>query len=190
MSILDTAASLLFGSNTGGYISPEGAVKILPNLVIREEHSDAVQTTAQPIEYGAAITDHSFRLPSRLRMTYGWSNASVQALGSDFTDSVQFSANLVNFGEGYVKQVYNTLFTTLSNRLLCTVVTSKRVYKNMLIVGLQTETDDRQAYSMIMNIECEELLRANAVSYASTGVQDNGNKSLSTLSQTPSVSGA
>ena len=190
MSILDTAGSLLFGSQSGGYISPTGVAKIVPNLVIRENHLDRVVATQQPIEYGASITDHSFRVPSALRLSYGWSNASIQAIGSDFTNSLDLSATLVNFGEGYVAQVYKEVLSAINNRLLCTIVTRKRVYKNMLLLSIATVTDDRQAYSMFTEIECVELLRASATSYASTGVQDSGQKSLTSIVQTPSVAGA
>lgn len=189
MSILDTAGSLLFGSQSGGYISPEGVAKIVPNLVVREDHLDRVEATQQPIEYGASITDHSFRVPSALRLSYGWSNASIQAVGSDFTNSLSFSPTLVNFGEGYVTQVYKEVLNAVNNRLLCTIVTRKRVYKNMLLLSTRTVTDDRQAYSMFLEIECIELLRVSATSYANTGVQDNGQKSLTSLVQTPSVAG-
>lgn len=164
-------ASLLFTGNrsitgagdvnddSGNPVSP---ITVIPDLAIRERHRDALGITAQPIQNGAAITDHAYKLPAELELEYGWSNSSVKALSSDFTDSTSISGGLLdNFGEGYVRQVYQTLLKLQSSRQLCKIVTGKRIYKNMLITEVSTETSADTAYSMFVTCRCVEVFIVN-----------------------------
>lgn len=180
MGLLQQGASLLLGTNASSYIQPQGGAQVLPNLVLQERHHDAVEVTEQPVEFGAAITDHSFRVPSRLLLTYGYSNASYIGAGSDFSNFSlsNLAHDLTQFGEGYVSEVYEKLFNTMEARYICEVVTTKRVYNNMIITDLETETDDKTAYSMIINIEMREILRVSLSDMASVSVVSSGMKSL------------
>lgn len=141
--------------------NPVSPITVIPDLAIRERHRDALGITAQPVQKGAAITDHAYKLPAELELEYGWSNSSIQALTSDFTDSTSITGLMDNFGEGYVRQVYQTLLQLQESRQLCTIVTGKRLYKNMLIAEVSTETTADTAYSMFVTCRCVEVFIVN-----------------------------
>jgi len=154
------SASLLF--NSSGNITGESGSTVIPDIVARERHIDTVAVTSQPVEFGAAISDHAFKMPAQLELSYGWSNASVQAL-ADVSDSFADSSSLQNLGEGYVRKVYDALLDLQKRRELCTIVTMKHLYKNMIITSVATETTSESAYSMFVTATCQEVLMARTV---------------------------
>lgn len=127
-----------------------GGIEIMATL--REVYSDTVQSTIHPVELGAPITDHAFRRPSELVMQCGWSNSGIEAF---------VAALLSFFGAGapsasdYVGGVYNNLLALQSSLQPVSIQTSKRLYNNMLIGGLQVTVDERT--SNILN--CQATFR-------------------------------
>ena len=187
-SALDQIGWLLIGTDANNFIMPSNNQRIMPNIVVHERHHDEVIMTEQPVEIGAAITDHSFRNPSRLRLVYGYSNSCLKAIFKDFEDGYGLLQHgLVNFGEGYIRSTYTHLFNVLQSRCICKVVTTKRVYQNMLITSLETETTPETAFSMFIAIEMKELLRASARDYASVGVNKGGTKQLQSIQTQPNL---
>lgn len=170
---LSEIASLIYGgSRSISSTDTTGAtVSVIPDLTVRESHRDSLGITSHPVETGAAITDHAFKLPAELRLEYGWSNASLKATFSNF--SVQdFSVQSLldgNWGESYCRQVYEKLIALQEARTLCQIVTGKRLYKNMLIESVETFTDASTAYSMFVSASCREILIVNTVT-ATTNV--------------------
>jgi len=108
------------------------------------------------------LSDHAFKMPAQLELSYGWSNASVQAL-ADVSDSFADSSSLQNLGEGYVRKVYDALLALQASRTLCQIVTTKRLYKNMIITSVATETTSESAYSMFVTATCQEVLMVGNV---------------------------
>ncbi|MDR6182045.1 phage baseplate protein [Asaia bogorensis] len=161
--------------------NPVSPITVIPDLAIRERHRDALGITAQPVQKGAAITDHAYKLPAELELEYGWSNSSIQALTSDFTNSTSITGLMDNFGEGYVRQVYQTLLQLQESRQLCTIVTGKRLYKNMLIAEVSTETTADTAYSMFVTCRCVEVFIVSTQT-ASVGVLENQKNPADTAS--------
>ncbi|WP_010515757.1 phage baseplate protein [Komagataeibacter oboediens] len=173
-------ASLLFESN--GHIVAATGTTTTPDIVAREGHRDALTITQHPVETGASITDHAFKMPAEVRLEYGFSNSSIQALGSDF-DSFSLT-DLVdgNLGEGFVKEIYAQLLALQSARTLCQVVTSKRLYKNMLIASIETETTAETAYAMHVSVTCQEVIIASTVtSSISSSDQSDASSTAATV---------
>lgn len=184
MDLLEQAASLIFGTNADSYIVASSGQEVLPNLVLREEHHEEVRVTEQPVEIGAAITDHSFNMPSKLNLKYGWSNASIKGMIGNFSGGL--SRGIRNFGEGYCFKIYNQLHALKMNRYLCKVVTYKRVYENMIITELRTETDVETTYSMIIDITMQQVFMVSA-NPPGGGVPNSGTKQLVNVDQVPNV---
>lgn len=178
MDILEQGASLIFGTNADSYFTTSSGQEVLPNLVLKETHTDTVRTTQQPVEIGAAITDHSFVEPCKLSLMYYYSNTSIKGIIKNFTKGFTLSRGIANFGEGYCLSVYNKLITLKQKRELCKVVTYKRVYNNMLIKDIETNTDVENTYSMILNISMEELIMIEVGGGVGNGIQNNGRKQL------------
>lgn len=160
-------ASLLFDSNRK--ITGSSGVTVIPDLAIRERHSDRLGITAHPIQTGAAITDHAFVMQPEFSLEFGWSNSSVSGIIQDFTGTSLTDVMTGELGEGYVKQVYAQIIALQHSRQLCTVVTGKRQYKNVLIESVETYTDADTAYSMIITMNCKAL---QLVSVATTSTTD------------------
>lgn len=155
MASFSDIASLLFDSNRK--ITGSSGVTVIPDLAIRERHSDRLGITAHPIQTGAAITDHAFVMQPEFTLEFGWSNSSVSGIIQDFTGTSLTDVLTGDLGEGYIKQVYAKIIALQRSRQLCTVVTGKRQYKNVLIESVETYTDVETAYSMIVAMNCKVL---------------------------------
>lgn len=102
--------------------SPLRAISfIIPDATFEELHSDDLAVTDHPVETGAAISDHAFKLPSRLEMRCGWSNSTAGT-------------------EGHAQAIYQRLLTLQASREPFNVFTGKRAYRNMLLGGIRVET--------------------------------------------------
>ena len=55
-----------------------GAITV--QATISEDYDDGIETTDQPVEKGADITDHAYVRPTRLTLRCGWSNSGLQQL--------------------------------------------------------------------------------------------------------------
>lgn len=153
---------------------------IYPYLTIREDHVDELRLTDHPVEQGANITDHSYKLPSTVTARYGWSNS---------TDAADGDPN-------YVNRLYNDLLTlqagpaNLGGRQPFTLITGKRVYDNMLITSLRTHTDSESATTLFIEAKFQQVIFVttqlvsvpdqSVQKYPQTtaGVQNQGTQSL------------
>lgn len=194
-------ASLLFDSNRK--ITGSSGITVIPDLAIRERHSDRLGITAHPIQTGASITDHAFVIQPEFTLEFGWSNSSIAGIIKDFAGASFKDVLTGDLGEGYVKQVYAKIISLQQSRQLCTVVTGKRQYKNVLIESVETYTDADTAYSMIVSMNCKALQLVHVATASTTSVsqssqakpsstspeQSNGTKQLQNTTNTSMLSG-
>lgn len=124
---------LFLPRNIGGFVA---------DVTIEEEHIDELEITTFPVEQGAAITDHSYKLPSQCRILVGYSNSSGASLGDP----------------NYVRAVYDQFLQLQASRQPFDVFTGKRVYQNMLIRRLHTKSDKDNENSMFLDVELQEIL--------------------------------
>ncbi len=171
MASFSDIASLLFDSNRK--ITGSSGVTVIPDLAIRERHSDRLGITAHPIQTGAAITDHAFVMQPEFTLEFGWSNSSIAGIIQDFTGTSFTDVLTGDLGEGYVKQVYAKIVALQQSRQLCTVVTGKRQYKNVLIESVDTYTDVGTAYSMIVSMNCKALQLVSVATTSTTSVSQS-----------------
>lgn len=112
------------------------------NVTILERHSDDTEITEQPVEQGAAITDHAYNRPSQLSVEIGYSNSSIEA----------------GFDPNYVSNMYAQFLNLKASRVPFEVFTGKRHYVNMLIKTLAVTTDEKTENALIMRIDMKQLL--------------------------------
>ena len=112
---------------------------IIPNVVIEEIGSDQLRITDHPVEIGAAVTDHAFKMPVELEMKAGWSDSSGQQAG-------------------YIRQIYNQLIALQAGREPFTLYSGKRVYQNMLLAGLIQATDYKSENALQTTLRFREIL--------------------------------
>lgn len=171
MASFSDIASLLFDSNRK--ITGSSGITVIPDLAIRERHSDRLGITAHPIQTGAAITDHAFIMQPEFTLEFGWSNSSISGIMQDFAGTSLTDVLTGDLGEGYIKQVYTKIIALQQSRQLCTVVTGKRQYKNVLIESVETYTDVETAYSMLVLMNCKALQLVSVATTSTTSVSQS-----------------
>lgn len=136
-------------------ISPKGMIATIEIMATLEEvHTDTVQTTEHPIEIGAPITDHAYMRPSELVMRCGWTNSSFTALAN--VVSSLFSGGEV--GDKYVDAVYSQLLALQESRIPFEVVSSARLYTNMLVTSLRLDRDATNSNALMITATFKQVL--------------------------------
>jgi hypothetical protein len=127
---------------------------LIPDVMVEEQSNDQMVLTDHPVEQGtgAFITDHAYRMPAELMLTYGWSPGGPQNQNGSPT---------------FLQDLYQQVLTLQQNPpTLVTVYTSKRVYKNMLIQTV-TVTNDRQTENaLLLRIGLREIMIAATMQVA------------------------
>jgi hypothetical protein len=132
MSLLDDAFALIF--------SPVRLIgTMIPDVVVEEAHRDQLVITDHPVERGAAISDHAFKLPSEVEIRCGWSNSSAGV-------------------EGYVQAVYEEFLELQASRVPFAVFTGKRSYTNMLVRSLEVTTDQHSEHALYVTAGLREII--------------------------------
>ena len=156
MSLLSAAALLAAGQATdvllitSGFGSAyqrkigSGASMIIPQATLQEHSSDLMTITQHPVEYGAVISDHAYKMPETVSMRCAWSN----------------SGSLFNLGLGVspMDSVYKNLLAMQSARQPINVVTGKRAYQNMLIKSIDVMTDASTENALIIEVMFQQVI--------------------------------
>jgi len=164
MSLINNIAALAQLGVDSIIVKPKRLIgPFVADVTIREKHHDGLQLTNHPVEFGSTISDHAFMLPSELILTVGWSN-SPRATGLDgLTAAITGTATAVQSlltgnAPQQVKDVYTKMLQLQAQRIPIDVFTGKRIYRNMMIIGLDTETTGQTENSLLLNIELREVI--------------------------------
>lgn len=166
-----------------GIQKPDGSVlpDIIAQAVIEEQHHDELEITEHPIEQGAAISDHAYKRPAHVILHLGWSN-SPSSSGSLLNSAIgaaaavnplaRKAAGIYNAVTGIqsalsgansnqINNVYQRLLELQETRSIFVLYTGKRVYTNMVCKSLVTSTDAKTANSMIVTMNCQQVILVN-----------------------------
>lgn len=106
---------------------------IIPSVVISEKHTDKLTITEHPVEVGAPVADHAYMLPAEVVMEVGFAGGgALLDFAADLT-----ATNLLSLSP---KEIYQQLRNLQKNFTLFNVVTGKRIYKDMLLKGIEVNT--------------------------------------------------
>lgn len=119
------------------------------HVTLREVHTDELEITEQPVEQGAAISDHAYRRPSEVVITCAWSSTPPRSASSSETPPPVD-----------ILDIYQRLLALQASRERFDIFTGKRVYRNMLIRSLVEETDGKTENLLSLTVRCQELLIA------------------------------
>lgn len=170
---------------------------ITVQTTIEENYTDNLVATDHPVETGANITDHAYKLPAELILRCGWSNSNMDAL-TELAQSVISGGSLI--GSDYVSAVYSQLLALQQSRQPFAVTTTRRQYSNMLITTLRMDVDQRTSNALMVQATLREIIivgthattmppQANQSSPASTaGTTNTGTNSP--VMATPAPGGA
>ena len=146
---------------------PAGGLFFVADVTEREEHHDQLFISEHPIEAGANISDHAYKRPAEVQLRLGWSNSSY-----------------FNFDPWYINSVYLALLQFQADRAPFTLYTGKRVYQNMLLAGIVTETDSTSEWAL--RIEAS-LIQIFIVSTQTTTIDTNPNNQSNPQSSLPTT---
>lgn len=104
-------------------------------VTLEEIASDDLEITQHPVQQGAAITDHAYKLPATVSI--------VVMFGDD---------------DAPLAETYAKLLELQAQRIPFDVVTGKRIYHNMLIRGLSQTTDAATENVLSIRLYLQEVI--------------------------------
>ena len=155
--VLNTIGDLGLVSGLGGYVA------------ILEEHNDELEITQHPVQQGATISDHAYKLPARLSMQIGWTTSSslaskapnlLGALTQPITPLDIASLFTSGGSDFFIRRIYSRLLSLQAQRSMATIYTGKRVYNNMLLQSLSTRTAAATEHCLIVSASFHEVILA------------------------------
>ncbi|XTZ36841.1 phage baseplate protein [Salmonella enterica] len=114
---------------------------IIPDVIVTEKHVDTLEITQHPVEMGAPITDHAYKLPGEVVMEVGFAGGGL--LGKS------------------PQERYQQLLDLQAKRLPFDVITGKRIYKNMLLRAIEVSTDVATENVLSATLTLSEVLITN-----------------------------
>jgi hypothetical protein len=152
MSVLDNFELAIF--------SPQRTIgNIVAQVTIEEEHHDKLVVTKHPVQQGAQISDHAYKMPANLIIHAGWSNSGLESVISDLSSLYGYAAgNNNNLSLNYSQTVYNQLLTLQAQRIPFSITTGKRQYTNMLLNDISVTTTEKTEHTLLATLVCEEVI--------------------------------
>ncbi|MBF0032742.1 hypothetical protein HAX39_09095 [Citrobacter freundii] len=129
---------------------------LIPDVVISEKHSDTLEITEHPVEKPTSagtgsVSDHAFRRPSEVVMEVGFAGGGTLL---DFADTSELGLSIgLSPSETYEK-----ILDIQRSRVPFSVVTGKRVYKNMLIRAIEVTTDKSSENVLMAVLTLREVI--------------------------------
>ena len=129
---------------------------IVPDVVITEKHSDALEITEHPVEKVTSagtgfVSDHAYRRPSELVMEIGFAG------GGSLLDLLDTSNIGLSLGLS-PKETYQKLLDLQREKVPFSVTTGKRQYENMLIRVLDVTTDRTTENVLMATLTLREII--------------------------------
>lgn len=115
---------------------------IMADAVLEEKHEDEFVITDHPVEVGALVSDHVYKLPSRLTLNYLWSLSGNQNKAKD---------------PNFLRTIYQQILQLGVNRIPFQVQTGKRTYQNMVVQRIGVDTDNWNENVLNVRVECREV---------------------------------
>jgi len=127
------------------------------DAILRAEHHQASVVTLNPVQTGAAISDHAYTLPARL---------TVEIAMSDAMQS--YDVNQWNNGPTRSISAYQTLLALQRDRKIIQVSTALRQYDKMLVAEIRAEQTKETTYGLKALVTFIEILTASVEVTSST----------------------
>lgn len=173
-SLMPSTAANLVLSGSSGFVPAlfrpysRSIGGIIAQVTIEEQSTDELHITDHPVEQGAPIADHAFKVPVSLQITAGWSSAWAGDLSAE-------------------AGVYGFLLSLQAMLIPFDIVTGKRTYSNMLIERLIVTTDEKSEWSLMAQIGCRQVIivgtQAVQVATQSSNPQDQSSPQETSTNQ-------
>jgi hypothetical protein len=149
------------------------------DCVVEERHDDSWVITDHPVEQGTTVSDHVYKLPAKVVLTYVWSMLSrVSTTKPNNKTSTTF-----------LQQLYQQLLQIQAANAAgivspFSVYTGKRVYQSMLLENLMVTTDAKNENVLSIRASCKELIMVSTTQ-PNSGTPANPNNNAAPVSQGP-----
>ncbi len=147
----------MFGNPT----APTAAFQDPPTVyvfdaILHAEHAHELRRTEHPVQTGANITDHAYKLPARVVLEIGMSDAmdSYQPNGWESASSKSVAA-------------FQTLLDLQRSRQLVTLTTRLATYENMLVESVSATDTSKTLYGLRATVTFSEIFLATATATSS-----------------------
>ncbi|EIZ81875.1 putative bacteriophage protein [Methylobacterium sp. GXF4] len=127
----------------------------VPDVTVEAVGQDALGITGAPVETGATMTDHSYKLPVRLEMVAGWSDCGKY--------------------NGYIRGIYERLLRLQATRMPFSIFTSRRRYPNMLMESITDPISANTYTAMLPRITFRELIISRTQTDSATTAKSASN---------------
>jgi len=154
------------GTNLVGTTSQqEKTVALFFDGFVREDHNSSLRITDHPVQSGANISDHAYKLPEQV---------TVEIIVSDSMDSVVTN----QFTEYGVKSIsaYKALKELQDSRQPLSINTKYGTYNNMLIESLSSPVDYKSTNKMICTASLKRILIARVATELTVSAIPHANK--------------
>lgn len=134
---------------------------IAVDATLEEIGNDTLQITEHPVQSGANITDHAFYKPAELIMHCGWSNATALFATSVGGNQTFAGGSLVR--DDYVSSIYSQLIALQQSLQPFSVVTTIRLYNNMVITSISLTRDKKTSQALMVTITMRQVIIVNTL---------------------------
>jgi len=147
-------------------IIPQGVIDTIPiQATLSERYTDRLEVTKHPVQLGAQISDHTYRLMPVISLRCGWSNSRYSGNplvppSSNVTPAT-FAGGQMSVGD-YVSGIYSQLLALQQSNTRFDVISTLRHYTSMVITSLEIlERDQKTSQALMITVTCEQLLVVN-----------------------------
>jgi len=166
------------GPYSSSFPLPDGVTQFTPivaQVTVKESPIDELEITKHPVEQGASMTDHAYKLQAELILEVGWSNSGLDPLINDALTAFSLLEGGSTGTFNYSQKVYQQLLSIQLSRIPINIVTGKRKYKNMLIKRITAPTYSETENALFATLTLYETLVAVTVAsnFPDTSVQAN-----------------
>ena len=112
---------------------------IVPDVTVREIHTDEFTITQFPVESGTPISDHVFANPQIIEISCGFSDSSGGYAG-------------------YVQEAYQDLLALSATRQTFDVSCGKRYYTSMLFSNITVVTDETSEFALMVTARLQQVI--------------------------------
>jgi hypothetical protein len=185
-------------------VLPDGSTlpDITPQLVEQERSTDQMEITTNPIEVGAPVSDHAYKVPAVVEVRIWWSNspsntslygtisgaaalnpAIRQALDL-YNEFTSLQSILSGSATSQMATIYAQLLKVQAQKGLFTLYTGKRIYDQMVIKTLTQTTNKMTENSLEIVLTCQQLIIVNTqTATLSKALQKYARKTASPVSK-------
>lgn len=134
---------------TTGLVQPSSVYVF--DAILRAEHAQELRRTEYPVQTGANITFNAYKLPAKLTLEIGMSDAMDNYYPGSWTGNASKSV-----------AAYEALIALQTNRTLVTITTRLATYDNMVCESVQTSDTNATRYGLRAIAVFSEFIRGTA----------------------------